>query len=94
MQVTKEVERLFIENEVKHGAKNQIIVCIEEMSELTKELSKFIRTDADHDLSCIAEEMADVEICLMMLRVMLENGDEVDKWIERKLHRIKERLGE
>lgn len=51
-----------------HGTRLQKIVAIEEMSELTKEISKDLRDKGDRDH--IAEEMADVLLMLDELAII------------------------
>ena len=51
----------------KNGAKYQAIICIEECSELIKELTKFIR-GKDFDRDRVAEEIADVELTLREIK--------------------------
>lgn len=66
----------------KFGERAQILVAIEEMSELTKALLKYIRHedfdqgDYDDIIESIAEERADVSIMLNQLTVIFgENGE-------------------
>lgn len=74
----------------KYGDK-QIIVCIEEMSELTKELCKNLR--GHYNLDKIYEEMADVYIMLYQMQILLNIDDEIlDNMIDKKIQRTKERL--
>ena len=80
-----------IKEAVKHyGKDNQLNVCIEELSELIKELCKDKRGqgNADH----IAEEMADVCIMLGQLSEIYQNTSEVNKWIVNKLNRLDFRM--
>lgn len=76
----------------KYGKPSQLIMCMEEMAELTKELSKSIR-GADNS-AAIAEEMADVEIMLEQLRLIYRNRSEVDTIKADKLRRLAYRLEE
>lgn len=74
----------------KYGDK-QIIVCIEEMSELTKELCKNLR--GYYNLDNIYEEMADVYIMLEQMQILLQIDPEVLEYmINKKIERTKERL--
>ena len=52
----------------KWGNNSQIMMAIEEMSELTKELSKSYRGKCNADQ--VREEMADVEIMLTQLKMI------------------------
>lgn len=74
----------------KYGAIHQIIKAVEEMSELTKELCKYldIKPDVDH----IAEEIADVEITIAQLKVILHCEEQVEDWRAEKVERLSERI--
>ena len=74
----------------KFGELPQIIMAMEEMSELTQALSKYIRGKDNQDN--IAEEIADVYIMLSQLMLMFNNGYEVDEYIGKKIKRLKEML--
>ena len=65
------------------GPRHQIVKCIEEMSELTKELAKDLdgKGVPDH----IAEEMGDVEILLSQLKLIYGNAELVKQHKEDKL---------
>ena len=73
----------------KFGAKNQIIVAIEELSELQKELCKYLRDKTN--IRNISEEIADVEIMLEQLKLIFENETPVSIEKEYKLARTYER---
>lgn len=94
---TKETLKI-IENAVKtYGPIIQMVVAIEELSELQKELAKCIRNgDLERQTlamnPALAEEMADVEIMLMQLYYMAGNEKTVDEIAESKLKRLAKRL--
>lgn len=73
----------------KFGAKNQIIVAIEELSELQKEICKYLRDKTN--IRNISEEIADVEIMLEQLKLIFENETPVSIEKEYKLARTYER---
>ena len=74
-----------------YGYDMQRMVAIEEMSELTKELSKQKRGRDNKDQ--IIEEMADVYICLEQLAIMNDISQyELDEWIRKKIDRIRKKL--
>lgn len=74
----------------KYGTANQIVVAIEEMSELTKALAKYLRYGATEAiLASIQEERADVEIMLNQLHVIF--GDCADRECDKLAH-LKELL--
>ena len=74
----------------KFGKEHQLVLCMEEMAELTKELSKNMR--GSKTITNISEEMADVEIMLEQLRVIFGNRSEVDTIKAEKLLRLADRV--
>lgn len=83
--------QVMIEAIRQNGYKMQTMVAIEEMSELTKELVKFMR--GEHNTDAIAEEIADVEIMLCQMKIIYDIKDEdVEKLMVIKLKRLKERM--
>lgn len=89
---------------LKYGAENQIDMAIEEMSELTKALLKEHRqAKKGFDVSAaetfemleddISEEMADVIIMLVQLQMIFNNKEEVSRYINSKVERLKVRMG-
>lgn len=83
----------------KYGASKQMDMCIEEMSELTKAICKIKRELASEEgftkeetQNNLYEEIADVSIMLEQVNMMFECEDEVNKQIEYKINRLKERL--
>lgn len=76
----------------KFGERAQILVAIEEMSELTKALLKYIRHedfnqgDYDDIVESIAEERADVSIMLNQLAVIFGKNEEAGKTVHGQLH--------
>ncbi len=79
------------------GEESQIRMCIEEMSELTKELCKYFRyknfepDKLENVKKNIIEEVADVIICAEQVKLMFGN-EEVDKEILYKLKRVENRV--
>ena len=86
----------------KWGLRNQFLVAIEEMSEVQKAITKLTRTfDKQHTskeaLECfnnLIEEIADATIMLEQLRYVLSIDEEVDEMMDKKILRLKGRLGE
>ena len=74
----------------KFGKEHQLVLCMEEMAKLTKELSKNMR--GSKNITNISEEMADVEIMLEQLRVIFGNRSEVDTIKAEKLLRLADRV--
>lgn len=77
---------------VEHfGTRLQSVVCMEECAELIQAVSKRLRGKPDPENN-LAEEMADVYICLHLLQDMYDVTDErLESWIDRKTERQKER---
>ena len=78
----------------KYGNILQIIVAIEELSELQKELTKFLRGTLlfkEQGFENISEELADVEIMLKQLKLIFNNEDSVKSFKRIKLERILKR---
>ena len=73
-----------------YGKQSQLVMAMEEMSELTKELSKNLR-GADNS-KALAEEIADVEIMLEQLKVIFRNRALVDRIRANKLVRLSDRI--
>jgi hypothetical protein len=86
------------EEEILHGVQEEygqsyeMVVAIEELSELTKELCKDMRDQGDEE--AIAEEMAEVEIVLAHLKLIYKNADMVAEWRGRKLRELEQMLRE
>jgi NTP pyrophosphatase (non-canonical NTP hydrolase) len=89
-----ELEDLAFRAVDKWGVDMQLIVLIEEMSELTKTITKFIRYG---DIEAIYEEYADVLIMMKQLEVIMIDMDEnfIEKFetkIVEKMRRLAEKL--
>lgn len=75
-----------------YGHELQIIVAIEEMSELTKELCKRLR--GKDNIDAIAEEIADVQIMLAQLQIIFDCSSKIHSYRAAKIARLQERLEE
>lgn len=76
----------------KYGKETQSIVCMEECSELIQAISKCLRGKPDVTDN-LAEEMADVTICLDLLKEMYGIPDaQLEEWIARKTARQSKRM--
>ena len=71
-----------------YGKDQQLLMAIEEMSELTKAICNYNRGREAN----IAEEMADVYIMLAQLEIIFNNSNEVMMWMARKIERLEQRL--
>lgn len=68
-----------------YGREHQVLIAIEEMSELTKELCKYFRRyDRKKE---IIEEVADAQIMLEQLIELFGINNEVDRMVDYKLNR-------
>lgn len=74
------------------GQQMQMLVAIEEMSELTKEIVKHRR--GEDNRRQVAEEIADVGIMLEQLELMFNCRELTQDIREEKLARLKKRLEE
>ena len=84
------MEQQILEDAIAHyGTRHQIIVAIEELSELQKELCKFLR---DNKTDNIAKEIADVEIMLEQMIMLFSSRGIVDKWKQQKVERLNKRI--
>lgn len=89
MSYQKEICKRAVE---QYGKQPQIIMAMEEMSELIQALSKSIR--GKENVDNIAEEIADVEIMLMQLKFIFKCGTAVNNWKTEKIGRLEKRLCE
>lgn len=73
-----------------YGSTLQIAMVFEEMSELQKELCKYLR--GKYSSANIAEEIADVEIMLEQMKMLFCCTDDVRNERRRKVERLKDRM--
>lgn len=74
----------------EYGYENQMLQAIEELAELQRAITRAIKAPADRDN--LHEEIADVEIMLMQLRLIFE-PEEIDDWKASKLERLARMVG-
>ena len=75
----------------KNGKAMQTVVAIEEMSELQKELTKYIRGMGNREN--LKEEVADVLIMITQIQIMYGlPDDEIKDVVDFKINRLKERI--
>lgn len=86
------IDKGIIADSIQHyGKNNQSTVCMEECAELIQAISKEKRGKIDRDN--MTEEIADVLICIEMLKQMyMISEDKINKWIEKKQAREAERM--
>lgn len=83
--------KIIAESIQHYGKNNQSTVCMEECAELIQAISKAKRGKINRDN--MIEEIADVLICIEMLKQMYMISDEkINKWIEKKQAREAERM--
>lgn len=75
----------------KWGIDAQVMMAVEEMSELTKEICKLFR--GKPTLDDLADEIADVLITMEQLKLIYDVGDMVDDRIAYKIQRLQKDLG-
>lgn len=71
----------------KYGFEKQMLIAVEECSELQKEVLKYLRGRENY--TEVAEEIADVEIMIEQLKMMFGNKAEVENFKVRKIERTK-----
>ena len=72
------------------GIDAQVTKAVEELSELQKELCKFLLDDGN--MEHITEEMADVKIMIEQMELILENKEAVKAVKKAKIQRLSDRL--
>ena len=75
------------------GEKAQMLMVVEEMSELTKEILKNVNR-SQNNIDEIAEETADVEIMLEQLKENYRITEKVKTYKEEKIKLIEQRLND
>ena len=89
MTIDKDVIRKNIQH---YGIENQSTVCMEECAELIQAISKYKRGNQNKEN--LKEEIADVLICIEMLKQMYGiPSSDIDRWIGKKQKRELERMG-
>lgn len=86
------VNSYVVQRSIEHYGKDvQSTVCMEECAELIQAISKEKRGNSDKDH--LAEEMADVIICIEMLKQIYNiTEDEIYSWVINKQERIIKRI--
>lgn len=75
---------------VRYGEEIQLVVAIEELSELQKEVTKFLRGIGN--AGNLAEETADVLICIEQIMYIFGIREMVDIQMDRKVMRLDDML--
>lgn len=74
----------------RNGVLLQLIVALEELSEAQKEICKFLRENGNKEH--LAEEVADATIMLEQLRIIFDINDDVCRYMDEKVKRLRDRL--
>lgn len=93
MKFTEEQKGIMLQALSRYGVDAQDDIAIEEMSELTKAIIKNRRYKTFATLENLYEELADVYIMLEQIMMSLDK-DRVQSYVNSKLERLNERLGE
>ena len=93
MKFTEEQKKIMIKALSRFGVDAQDDIAIEEMSELTKAIIKNRRYKNFETYENLCEELADVFIMMEQILMSLDK-DRVQSYINSKLERLNERLGE
>lgn len=81
-------EKMIFRNAIQvFGRTAQCVVAIEELAELQKALTKFLRGKIDSEN--LAEEMADTGIMLDQITLIFDNRSAVDEWRTQKVARLR-----
>ncbi len=86
------IDKTLLQKAIQVWGKNaQLLMVLEEMSELQKEILKHMNRGKDN-LDEIIDETADVEIMLTQLKYIFDIEKAVEDRISKKLEKIKVRL--
>lgn len=76
----------------RNGFQGQAMICMEELAELSKELSKYVRGEGDRNH--IAEEVADVYLTVRQMQEVFGIDDlEIETIIQKKVDRYWNKQG-
>ena len=90
----EELQTIWRQSIDHYGKQLQSIVCMEECAELIQAISKKLRKDTSSN-DVLAEEMADVIVCLHQLKIMYGITDKaISDWVEAKTLRLAKRMEE
>ena len=97
----KEYNKRIYEQAEQFGIENRMLQCSEEAGELIQALCKYQRilnadktcnTDMVHAEYMIAEEIADIEICLKQIKYLLGNTEAVERIKAQRVDRTEQRM--
>ena len=70
-----------------YGLEKQLVKSLEELDELKEEIKSYIQDPDDYLLYRLADEMADAEIMISQLKILLNLSDAVEEVKENKIAR-------
>lgn len=88
----EERAKVYCEAIETYGANLQMVVALEEMSEVQKEICKILRGNGS--ILHLAEEIADATIMLEQIRQIFGFNEEVCQAMDRKVLRLQQRIEE
>lgn len=89
----EKIHRSYLDYHKKHNEDIIYAIPMEEMAELTQHLSKLLRNKEEFNNLALLEEMADVQICLDNLKILMDTDEELLKYIEDvKMERVKKKV--
>lgn len=99
---TREIQEIQNKAIEVYGVEKQILVCIEELSELIKAITKVERyiedtdlVEKEHMIENVVEEIADVKIIIEYLKIIYGiEESEIEEWVENKIQRTKKLIDE
>ncbi len=92
MKIINKEQRKIIQKMLDKYQDTQMIIAVEELSELQKEVCKKLRNHNNNSNDNIEEEVADVLIIIAQIIDYYElNTENIEKTIDQKLQRTKER---
>ena len=79
----------------RYGATNQILKAVEALGELSSAIARYLQSEdvTEVDTANLTEEIADVEIMLLQLRLIFDDG-EIDLRREEELNRLSAALND
>jgi NTP pyrophosphatase (non-canonical NTP hydrolase) len=85
-------EQIFKAAIEKYGESNQQDMCIEECAELIQAINKWRRKPCAFTFHNLLEEIADVEIMLAQLKLIVQSENMINYIKENKINRLKQIL--
>lgn len=87
------IHRAYIQYHKAHNEDVIYSIAMEELAELTQQLSKILRGKEQFNNIALLEEMADVEICIDNLKMLMNTDNEQLEYIKDiKMQRISENI--